>query len=131
MIITQSMTVTDPGSPVLQGSGTGVGFLVAATGVTISGFTIENFATGVEVGQGASLTLMVDTIQDLTNADGSGGGVLNAGTLTIKGGAISNNTANSGGGIYNSGGQVQITGAILSLNWQQSRAAASWSAAVA
>ena len=92
------------------------GFTVAATGVTISGFTIENFATGVVVDRSASLTLSVDTIEANANAQGDGGGVLNAGTLKIQGGTISGNSASNGGGIFNSGGQVKITGAILSGN---------------
>ena len=92
------------------------GFTVAATGVTISGFTIENFATGIVLDSGASLTLSVDTIKDNANAHGDGGGVINAGTLKVLRGAISDNSASGGGGIYNSGGQVQISGTVLSRN---------------
>jgi len=103
-------------APILNGGAGQSGFTVAATGVTISGFTIENFATGVVVDGGASLTLSGDTIKDNFNPHGDGGGVRNAGTLTIQGGAISGNSASSGGGICNSGGQVQISGAILSGN---------------
>jgi hypothetical protein len=52
-----AVPVLSGGQPNLLGNNvSGTGFTVAATGVTISGFTIEGFDTGVDVGLGASAT---------------------------------------------------------------------------
>ena len=90
-------------SPVLDGTTptaqSSPGFTIEAgtTGVTIEGFTIQNFTgtSAVAVQNGASLTLSGDTIQDNTNSGGNGGGinVNNGGTLTITGGTLTDNTA--------------------------------------
>ena len=67
--ISKSVTVTGQGT-ILKGSKTGVGFTVTAKSVTISGFTIENFATGVVVSSSGSLTLSGDLIEGNTNSSG-------------------------------------------------------------
>ena len=98
-------------SPVLDGTTPSAqsspGFTVAAgtTGVTIEGFTIQNFSgtSAIAVQNGAALTLSDDTIQDNMNSGGYGGGIYNDGTLTDDGGTILNNLASDGGGIYNDG----------------------------
>ena len=116
LTISKSVTVTGEGT-ILAGSGTGVGFTVTTTGVTISGFTIENFATGVVVTSSGSLALLGDTIETNTNSSGNGGGISRPqGAVTITDGTISNNSAVSGAGIYNNGGQVTITASTLSNN---------------
>ncbi len=118
VMVNKSLTIeADAGqTPVNAGTGTGVGLTIASgvTGVTITGLTIEDFATGVVVEPGASLTLDSDTIENninegLTNS-GDGGGVYDDGaTLAIDGGTIEGNTALNGGGLYIAGGIVQIT----------------------
>ncbi len=97
-------------SPVLDGTTPSAqsspGFTVAAgtTGVTIEGFTIQNFSgtSAIVVQNGAALTLSADTIQD-NMASGGGGGIFNSGTLTVDGGTIENNSASQGGGIFSNG----------------------------
>ena len=113
-------------SPVLDGTTptaqSSPGFTIEAgtTGVTIEGFTIQNFTgtSAVAVQNGASLTLSGDTIQDNTNSGGNGGGinVNNGGTLTITGGTLTNNTATNGGGIYSAGDTVTVSGTTFSGN---------------
>jgi hypothetical protein len=48
-------------------------------------------------------------------AIGFGGGIYNAGTLTVSNSTVSGNFAFSGGGIYNTGGAT-VSGCILSGN---------------
>ncbi|KUN82656.1 hypothetical protein AQJ66_21545 [Streptomyces bungoensis] len=47
---------------------------------------------------------------------GPGGGILNAGTLSVVGGAIRNNTAGTGGGISTGPGVATLTGTTISGN---------------
>ncbi len=112
-------------SPVLDGTTptaqSSPGFTIEAgtTGVTIEGFTIQNFTgtSAVAVQNGAELTLSGGTIQDNTNSGGDGGGinVNNGGTLTITGGTLTNNTATNGGGIYSTG-NLTVSGATFTGN---------------
>ena len=112
-------------SPVLDGTAptaqSSPGFMIktGTTGVTIEGFTIQNFmgTSAVAVQNGASLTLSGDTIQDNTNSGGNGGGinVNNGGSLTITGGTFTSNTAADGGGIY-SAGNLTVSGAMFTGN---------------
>ena len=107
-------------SPVLTSStlDAGTGFTVAATGVTISGFMIQDFSRGVIV-QSGSLTLNEDTIQDNKNSDDAGGGgVLIDGETTINDSTIDDNSANNGdgGGICLSGGELTITDSTIANN---------------
>ena len=79
------------------------GFTVAADGVTISGFTIQNYEySPAVVVSGGSLTLDDDTIADNSN-ESSGGGILNEGILTLENCTIADNKAASGGGISDEG----------------------------
>ena len=63
---------------------------------------------------------MTAYLSELTIAHGSatvGGGILNAGSLTIESGTvIEDNAADAGAGIYNFGGSLQIDGAVISGN---------------
>ncbi len=98
----------------------GTGFTVDATGVTISGFTIEYFVTGVDLQSSASATLSDDTIEQngATGDLGQGGsaaGIDNAGTLTITDSTIDGNAAAVGAGIYNAG-TLTITDSTISNN---------------
>ncbi len=76
-------------------------------------------------GNGASRVFLVDdfvtaTIAGLNIADGkshgNGGGILNAGTLTVTNSTISRNSASQGGGIFNDGGTLTLTNSTLSGN---------------
>ena len=97
------------------------GFTIEAgtTGVTIEGFTIQNFTgtSAVAVQNGASLILSGDTIQDNTNNGGNGGAinVNNGGTLTITGGTLASNVAANGGGVF-SMGNLTVTGVAFNNN---------------
>ncbi len=115
-------------TPVLDGTllsasrfdGTGLsgsGFDVTAADVTISGLTIKNFSgySAIVVQRGASLTLDGDVITD--NSAASGGGIFNAGKLSLIDSEISsNNATGAGGGIYNSGGTVSNPGGTVSVS---------------
>ncbi|WP_316782053.1 hypothetical protein [Streptomyces sasae] len=50
------------------------------------------------------------------NTPGPGGGILNAGTLTVVGGSIRNNTAGTGGGISTGPGVATLIGTTISGN---------------
>ena len=92
-------------------------------GVTITGPTS---GVGVTVnGGGANTVFIVDTgvtasISRLTIANGhggSGGGILNNGTLTVTNTTFAGNVApNSGGGIFNNGGTLHVTNSTFSGN---------------
>jgi len=110
-------------SPVLDGTTPSAqsspGFTITAgtTGVTIEGFTVQNFSgtSAVVVGSGASLTLSADTIQENMNSGGNGGGVYNDGTLTVTSTTVSGNSASQGGGIFNQG-TITLTGTTIENN---------------
>ncbi len=108
-------------TPILDGTNLaspGPGFEIAATGVTVSGLTIRNFSgsSAVDVLTGASLTLADDIIEHNQNAGGNGGGVYDAGTLQVTGGAILDNAAADGGGIYVAGGTLAVVGGTIAGN---------------
>jgi hypothetical protein len=83
--------------PVLDDTGlSGAGFTVEVGGVTISGLTINHFATGVLVAGDDSLTLSGDNV----TSNAIGGGNDNHGTLTLTDRSSANNSADYGGGSY-------------------------------
>ncbi len=107
-------------TPILDGTGLSApGFDVTATGVTISGLTIQNFSgsSAVDVVSGASLSLAGDLIEHNQNAGGDGGGIYDAGTLNVTGSTIEDNTAASGGGIFIAGGVVEVFGGTVTGNF--------------
>ena len=108
--------VLDGTTPIAQASS---GFTIIATGVTIAGFTIQNFSgpSAVLVQGGASITLSGETIQD-NSASSSGGGIDNSGELTVTECTLTNNTAGrDGGGIYDEmSGTVSVTQSTLTNN---------------
>ncbi len=97
-----------------------------------NGATIErSSATGtpafgvLDVGPGGSLKLDNVTITGGNNTTyyQSGGGIYNAGTLTVTNSTITGNTApGAGGGIYNSYGTLTVTGTTISNNTSPSTA---------
>jgi hypothetical protein len=103
LLITDDLTITGPGAANLTISGTGypphrdmevaAGTTVALSDLTIANGTANSFA-GYE-----------------------GGGILNAGTLTVANTTFSGNfAANTGGGIANSGGTLTVTNSTFSGN---------------
>ena len=98
----------------ITGAGTGA---IAGTG---SGSTVihakGSFRT-VIVGKAATATLSRVTITGgNAGPSGYGGGVYNAGKLTVSLSVISKNTATAGGGIANAGGTLTVTGSTVSDN---------------
>ena len=102
----------------------GAGQSLSLTNVTLTG----NMATGDDADMGGG-ALAIDggnvTITDSTitenvadGVSGSGGGILNQGTLTVSGGEISDNTANrAGGGIEaTAGSSTTLTDVLMELN---------------
>jgi hypothetical protein len=75
----------------------------AGAEVALIGLTIRNgnTAQGGGINNAGKLTLTNDTVSN--NSAGNGGGICNTGTLTLTNDTISNNSAGNGGGIYNAG----------------------------
>jgi hypothetical protein len=102
------------GLPVIGGT-TALNLIIRGNGATINRiarisryYTVENPFRLVKVSSGASLTL--DQITLKGGWSGSGGGILNEGTLNISNGCtLSGNT----GGIYNNGGIVTVRDSTL------------------
>jgi len=111
--ISKNLTITGPGAGTLavSGGGTSTVFQVDS-GVTagISGLTIEDgaatsaVATGGGVDNAGTLTLS-DSIVSNSSATGTtsseGGGIANTGSMTITDTTVTNNTAAVGGGVAN------------------------------
>ncbi|WP_412026533.1 hypothetical protein [Deinococcus yunweiensis] len=116
----QAVTLTVGG--VLLNSGT-----LTLGGVTVTGGK-ANIGGGIYNTAGATLTLMGTTSvtgNEATVADpaaaidqGFGGGVFNKGTLTVKGGSVSGNTAvYAGGGIYGGvGSRITLSAGKVDAN---------------
>ncbi|WP_461506297.1 choice-of-anchor Q domain-containing protein [Rhodopirellula baltica] len=112
--------VAESGGAIYVGSGQSL----SLTNVTLTG----NIATGddADMGGGAlandggNVTIDGSTIVgNIANgASGSGGGILNLGTLTVSGGEISDNSANrAGGGIEaTAGSSTTLTDVLMELN---------------
>lgn len=105
----RDVTVTGGNTP-----NVGAGMYVRAGNVTLDGITLANndgtFFEGGGIYNAGTLTIRNSTLDDNTNAS-SGGGVYNTGTLTVLTSTVSNNSASaSGGGIYNSStGSLSLT----------------------
>jgi hypothetical protein len=112
--IDKNLTIAGPGARSLAISGGNVSrvFTVAAgVQVTLSGMTIEN-------GDGVANGLASGVAWD-GGYDNYGGGVLNFGTLTLSGCAVTGNTAvfSDGGGIANAlGGTLTLAGCTVCRN---------------
>ncbi len=94
--ITHSVTISGPGASNLAVSGNNTGrvFLIGSTGltVTISGLTIK----------------------DGSVPSSTGGGISNAGVLTLTDSVVFSNTASFGGGIHNSGSMSVTNTSVIS-----------------
>jgi uncharacterized repeat protein (TIGR01451 family)/CSLREA domain-containing protein len=104
-------------------SGGGVrnaGTLLSLDSTTVSGNDASGNGGGVLNENGSSLTLTASTVStnNASGATSDGGGIYNAGSVTVTNSTISDNTAtNSGGGIFNSSGATATsTNATISNN---------------
>jgi hypothetical protein len=95
-----AITLTDGPLELSGASDTGTETIDGGGRITVSGNHASRVFT-VDTGVTAALTGL--TIADGNATNGSGGGIYNAGTLTVQGSTISGNFATDGGGIYNSG----------------------------
>jgi hypothetical protein len=84
----------------------GGGWITVSCDDTSGVFTVDT---------GVTATLTGLTIADGNATNGSGGGIYNAGTLTVQGSTISGNFATDGGGIYN-GGTLTLSASTLAGN---------------
>jgi parallel beta-helix repeat protein len=144
--INKNLTIQGPGAGLLTVTSTGWDHLDASrifevdgagTTATLSGMTISNgigvrFSNGYPFGGGdyydgtgggvlnfGRLTISGCTLSGNRAGGGPGGAIANFGTLAVSGCTLSNNSAFAeGGGIYNaSGGTVTVSGCTLSGNF--------------
>jgi len=103
LVLAQNVTIAGPGAGnlAINGSGKCQIFQVnSGVTATISGVTIEN-------GSAAG---------DQNSPAGQGGGIYNAGTLTINNCAFANNFGEYGGAIAYQGGALTVSGSVFSGN---------------
>jgi CSLREA domain-containing protein len=122
--VTESVTIQGAGRDVTVVDGSGdvggerVFQVLGSATVTFSDMTIRNGHGGAGGGilNAGRVTLRHTTVSD--NVGDLGGGVSNpAGTLHVIGSAVSDNLATQGGGIYNAfGGSVSLTKSVVSGN---------------
>jgi hypothetical protein len=120
LVIDKGLTIAGPGAGVITVSGNHASrvFDIAATfTVAISGLTITNgFYAGGGIYNAGTLSLRDSTISSNSSNYQDGGGIYNDGTLTIISSSISGNKfVNNGGGIYN-GGTLNVTNSSISGN---------------
>ncbi len=111
--ITLTAEITIAANATVDGSG---------QNVTISG---NNAVRVFTVNPGVTLNLNRLTVANGWYAHGDGGGIYNAGTLTIANSTLSNNSATGdlysyGGGIVNGNGTVTVSNSTFSGNWAHS-----------
>ena len=118
--IADNLTINGPVVQALTISGNGaVGVFQVDAGVTatLSDLTISggSATNGGGIDNAGTLTVIGSTITN-NNASNNGGGIENTGFLTVTGSTIANNNAgNNGGGIDNSG-TLTVTGSTISSN---------------
>ena len=123
-----SVTVTNTtlscnNSPNSNADGTGGGIYIfhgtaMLTNSTLSSNSINGFGTGGGIYNAGMLTLENTTLSgNSTGGIGSGGGIFNdyGGTATLRNSTLSDNSAGRGGGIYNEG-TATLTNTTLSGN---------------
>ena len=125
VLISHNVTIAGPGAGQLTVSGNNASrvFEVAKStkSVTLSGLTISkgsaNSSTTFKGGgiyNAGTLTVSNSTLSYNTASNG-GGGIANDGTLTVSGSTLSGNSSAAGGGIANSG-TLTVSGSTLSGN---------------
>jgi len=98
----------------ITGAGTGA---IAGTGAGSTIIRAQGSFRAVTVGKAATATVSQVTITGgNAGPSGYGGGVYNAGKLTVSLSVISGNTAVAGGGIANAGGTLTVTDSTVSHN---------------
>jgi hypothetical protein len=117
--LTRNVSIDGPGADLVtvrRDSGGDYTIFNVVPGVTaeISGMTISNGSYGGIINFG-KLTINNSTISDNTTSN-SGGGILNAGTLTVNNSTISGNSATDSGGSSGWGGGIYNNGNIMTVN---------------
>ena len=79
--------------------------------LTLTGGNVTGNGGGINVASGADVKL-VNCLVTGNEAGASGGGVFNAGTITLTNTTVVENVATTGGGIYN-GGTLNVSGEIV------------------
>ena len=104
-------------------AGTYTGTLAITRSVTLLGAgparTILDGNLGgsvVTIAPGVTVTITGVTIQGGSLLAGSGGGIFNAGTLTIDNSTLTKNAAGTGGGIFNGSGTLTVHNSTLAEN---------------
>jgi hypothetical protein len=123
----RSIQIQGPGDSQLAVSGggasrvfaVGVGSQVLLSGLTITGGIGVHSEFGGGISNAGTLTVSGCTVSN--NSAQFGGGISNAGTLTVSGCTLSGNSATDGGGIYNYG-TAMITNSALFGNGNYSAA---------
>ncbi len=130
-VITSSMTLNGNGAVIERSAVPGTPdfrlfFVNAAGNLTLNDLTVQNGLVntdGTGVGGGGVYnagTLTLNNTSLLHNASGSSGGGLSnwsGATASLTGGSVSNNsTTNAGGGIYNRSGSVTLTDLAVTGN---------------
>src|SRR5580700_1119605 len=114
-----SVQPTTPGSAViLEGSGASVLAVSSSVTATVSGLSIEDgsaAADGGGIANAGTLSVEDSTISANTATNGGGGGVANTGTLSVEDSIFSGNSAGGGGGIYNTG-TLSVEDSTISAN---------------
>lgn len=122
--VTGNLTISGPGAGSLAISGNNARRVFSIAGganVELSGLTIRQGQAYADVGGGifnaGTLTIRTSTVSgNVARVSGAGGGVFNGGTLTVISSTISgNSTTGVGGGIYNNG-TARVNNSTISGN---------------
>jgi hypothetical protein len=119
LLLDRSVAISGPGANLLAVSGNGQGTVLAvAAGVDVrlSGLTVEGGNAGDGSGGGivnnGTLTLVQSTVSGNTALLGEGGGIANNGTLTLLDSSVSGNAAANDGGLDNTGTLTLIQSSV-------------------
>jgi hypothetical protein len=108
-----------PGSTTINAGGSNSVFTVTAGTVSLSGMTITGGKTsgsGGGIDNAGSMTLTDVTLSDNSAPAGNGGGINNGGSMTMTDVSLSDNSAPGGGGGINNSGSMTLTDVTLSGN---------------
>lgn len=119
--ITHSVTISGPGASNLAVSGNNTGrvFLIGSSGltVTLSGLTIKDGSVPGSTGGGisnAGILTLTDSVV-LSNTASQGGGIFNSGSMSVTSTPVMSNTAGtSGAGIHNAGTMTVTNTMVIS-----------------
>jgi predicted outer membrane repeat protein len=121
--INRSVTIRGEGqeNTVVDGAGRGPVFTIDSGTVTLANVTIRNGVRKALVGGGiynaGRLTVQNSTLSDNSAIEDQGGGIYNVfATLIVQNSTFYNNSAFAGGGIFNVGGAVTVQNSIFSGN---------------